>query len=710
MPDLKSQLQAGRFAVPAASQPQESNQEIQFRPDRVGRATYNFVPPPKRVKYVEAPEPLHDKFSTDHLSGFIDLTIEAKTPFYVRGMWPLREFESGKEVRDQPRPFEVGKNCLRLPGSSIRGMLRTIVEILVEAPLDPINGGMRMFYRSVGTSNNPQDPSYDANCVDYKKRIWKGDGTRNNPAEPIVKAGFLSTCGREWKIFPARQGLHGNQYYRYEMKGAIRQKLPQKIWFEPARAATRTYPHSRVFANFALVTKQKSREDPKPAEMEPGYLIQSGDIKGKYMQWIMHEVDSQSVPVKVPVFDKEAFLEDKASKGKFAIGKQEQPCFYTEWLDTKGNTHVSFGHTPYFRLPYVSTPGEVNPAIRKSAQWDMAQAIFGRANNNNSTGATSRISVEDAVLPNPDEVRISEIICTFLGTPKPTIYQHYLTQNTTERGGAIHWDHQNAKLRGHKRFWVRKGATLPKPQNENPDAPKLQPVSAGPIFSARIRYDNLSQAELGALLAAIELGEGSCHQMGMAKGHGMGCFEIRLQLSEISRTNRYKSFFSGSALNTGVALADSRRVWELKDAFAKEMGSNSLDDLWSSPRLQELRALVTSERPNGLTDEQWHNATRHLEFGRLSGADRQRGEDLNFNEYIKCYYQQSDGTYRSENSRRRPLPPATVVRRADPKEIPTNASPRTQGPTQQSSEPGRDHGEQNRQSRQGRRPHRPGHT
>jgi hypothetical protein len=88
-----------------------------YNPNNVGEdsfatAPYNFIPLPEKI--VTAPEVDLDfsSFQDGLLSGYIDLSIEAKTDLFIRG-----EMEKFFSIKDRPT----------IPGSSMRGLIRSLV-------------------------------------------------------------------------------------------------------------------------------------------------------------------------------------------------------------------------------------------------------------------------------------------------------------------------------------------------------------------------------------------------------------------------------------------------------------------------------------------------------------------------------------------------------------------------------------------------------
>lgn len=189
---------AAKPAVKPAAMPLASR-TIQD-PKRAGRAPYNFVPPlDEQWCQVEPPPPL-DQEHPDLLSGVIELDYEALTRFYLRGMYTL---EKGPGAKPPTEPFLIDKQ-LRLPGPSLRGMLRTLVEIIGKAPLDPVNNDL-LFFRAIastgGESNSPEARA-------YKEQL----GTELSN----VKAGFLygNANPRSWYIQPAQKLPGGEKWAR----------------------------------------------------------------------------------------------------------------------------------------------------------------------------------------------------------------------------------------------------------------------------------------------------------------------------------------------------------------------------------------------------------------------------------------------------------------------------------------------------------------
>ena len=72
----------------------------------------------------------------------------------------------------------------------------------------------------------------------------------------------------------------------------------------------------------------------------------------------------------------------------------------------------------------------------------------------------------------------------------------------------------------------------------------IQPINPGLKFTSRIRFENLSNVELGALLMALDLPDKCAHKLGMAKPLGLGSVKISTKLFLSDRKTRYSSIIS----------------------------------------------------------------------------------------------------------------------------------------------------------------------
>ena len=112
--------------------------------DRAAIAPYNFVPLAQTPAIAHKPLLLHDRYfakaddGVTVYSGSFTCELTTETPIYIRGMLSDEDFAAGKESKNKPDFFSVdaGKTpCI--PGSSLRGLFRHMVEMVANARLHP---------------------------------------------------------------------------------------------------------------------------------------------------------------------------------------------------------------------------------------------------------------------------------------------------------------------------------------------------------------------------------------------------------------------------------------------------------------------------------------------------------------------------------------------------------------------------------------------
>ena len=159
-------------------------------------APYNFVEIPDEVvsAQLESDGKLlaNNCYYSNRHTGRIECTLITSSPLYIRCSLTSQEFRDGKESKDNSDFYYIDPITKKpvLPGSSLRGMLRTLIEIISFSKISPVSDYQRLFFRAVATL-----PKDDSLAHIYKQYI--------NPDQ--VKAGYLIKDGTIWKIRPAKE-------------------------------------------------------------------------------------------------------------------------------------------------------------------------------------------------------------------------------------------------------------------------------------------------------------------------------------------------------------------------------------------------------------------------------------------------------------------------------------------------------------------------
>jgi len=650
------------------------------------KAPYNFVPLNENViKSEEKPGQNNctfDKFHSGKNTGYIELTIKTKTPLYIRDTLNQEEMERSDEAEKSDSKFinpdffsPAGE--IRIPGSSLRGMVRNLVEIISYGKMKYIDHKKKYHFRSFA------DKSLDLRD-DYTSDMMTG--TPETGYHQQVKAGYLTKVGIAYKIKPAKSlsATTALQYARVEESKAkgnevlttlmsengyrMGYKKVEFLYDEPKKHEKHKKP-----LYYAKVTDISPAGTFRIKNPEKGYLIHSGKMpgkpKGKHMHWVINEVDKSAALLEFDEGVIENYRNDndrKVDEGaellKLCKKGSYIPCFYIE----KNNKVVSFGHTGLFRLAYKKSIKEFLPSAHDDLkEVDIAEAIFGNDKTfaGNEKTFAGRVFFEDAFLKDALQNDKQEFVPKILSTPKPTTFQHYLVQHKTitylespdEGYKGLQNYNDDTLLRGNKLYWHKTGheskweeekLTFWKndfnsiltdnsltqdrfkdhddikknkisiflrnlPQNlkdvivnavgkYETQHTRIKPIEEKNTFFGRIRFENLSAIELGALLFALDLPKDCCHKIGMGKPLGLGSVEIKPKLYLSKRDERYKDLLSEWKTEIQESGNTNETIDDFKNEFQKyvlsKLGEDTITDLWEVNRMKELKRMLDFEK------------------------------------------------------------------------------------------------------------------
>lgn len=550
-------------------------------------APYNFVPLPEQVVIVKPNEiPNQDRYS--HHTGYIDCTLTTRSPLYTRSAMTLEFFnDSGEkafseldsEKKNERAQFFHVRNVEQpvIPGSSLRGMVRALVEIAGFGKVQWVSDALKITYRAVAASHD--DPLAEP----YREMLGKFG--RN------VRAGYLKKSGDRWSIQPAKQpsGLGMDERGGY-LKVKDIDKLVNAI---PGMKRFNDPEYSPRFLRVGFNAEPRQGERGKYTAITQigasraglkynGTLVCSGNMletggKGQvsprknYALVLEEDAAAKPIPISEQVVDDYISsltpFQSETPFDEHGCLKPEYPVFFI----ASGNAVIWFGHTPNFRVPAflekenrAASPLDFVPDnLRSEKVIDLAEAIFGYVPGKvRGDARAGRVFFTDAKFQNAkDGIWLSPepITPKILGGPKPTTFQHYLVQdkqkghdpNRKEQLANYATPPTETAIRGTKLYW-HKGEVNAQDISEQDKAkiakaPKqytgIKPVNLGVTFKFRIHFENLKDEELGALLWVLKLPQNHFQKLGMGKPLGMGAVEIDPVLHLADRKSRYTKLF-----------------------------------------------------------------------------------------------------------------------------------------------------------------------
>jgi CRISPR-associated protein (TIGR03986 family) len=605
-------------------------------PERTAKAPYNFIPLPNKIcSVVEGSEingeriklwEKHDRYVSGTHNGWIDLAITTLTPLFIRGAKTRNnEMWDERTSRFRPEPYTNRDGVPVIPGSSLRGMIRSIVEILSFSKIRSVTDE-RPFFRTFATGR--LGTVYREKMTQgYNKPVggFIAKNTRNKwviiPANEVLRIHHsrLGGCGIPTPANP-NQNYHPSWGFQYKpcwfQRDAENRKKIDQIqfsarhgWEEGVLVLTGHVQNKRY--EFVFVGKNTAN----PVDI-PDHIWQRFHEKEQLTQW-----QKEAFPVGGPM---------NANRKEKGYMRKDEPVFYLVRESEKKETNPSglmfFGRAQMFRYPYDLSPRDLIPEELKNAGLDIAEALFGivaKGDDKKSFALKSRVFFEDAVAEgdNPDwfeEVMVPQI----LASPKVTCFQHYLTQDGTrdkeELTTYLKGDHTT--VRGHKQYWHRWDhqenldfvkvrvnnynnllLALQLPNANDKQHTVIRPVKGDVLFRGRVRFINLSDTELGALMSALELPADCAHKLGMGKPLGLGSIRINARLNLVDRQVRYNSWAntgSDSYDANSFVSAFQQRIIEHAKISGEAMDDNQ-DGLQKIGRLQALYHMLNweSKRP-----------------------------------------------------------------------------------------------------------------
>lgn len=563
--------------------------------NRTAIAPYNFIPLPNKIYTVDAKTlPKHDHFEEGSYSGYIDLKIKTLTPLFIRGPVVRNNGEwDSRESRLRPEPFKAPDGKPMIPGSSLRGMVRNLLEILSFSKIQPVTDE-KPFFRDMTKGHASE---YRKHFIEEKGEISSGIDVENDTRTNIqavayrsrVRAGFVEKDGSGWRIHECGLARVEQSLIKKAldvpsvMDGRGPNATPSwnvqhKHIFAKADAEPQNYffrknnRHPNLYLNFRKASAIKTQAE---NGYQRGLLVITGGIPNKHFEFVfLPDEKGDTIPIQDELWERfhsedqlsqwqeKAFPKDKPDVNCRKKGwlKEGEPVFF---LTDDNNNLLFFGRAQMFRFPYDHSPVDLIPDV-KSEDIDLAEAIFGKVPSgvgDKSRAIKGRVIFEDAFAHSSGQNWFEDkLVPQILSSPKITCYPHYLTQDG-EKELKTYIQGDRTSVRGHKHYWHRwdnqHNLALVKEDSkkhndllidlecESPNDSQhtiIKPVKPGVNFSGRVRFENLTDIELGALIAALKLPENCAYKIGMAKPLGLGSIRIEPTLSVFNRRKRYGSW------------------------------------------------------------------------------------------------------------------------------------------------------------------------
>jgi CRISPR-associated protein (TIGR03986 family) len=646
-------------------------------------APYNFVELPDRVvsAQLECDGKLrdNDRYYPGRHTGRIECTLTTSSPLYIRcGLTHLDYSKYSKEQKDmtqeEKRQWEEDRRKALapffsysdssipvIPGSSLRGMLRTLVEIVSFSKIDRdrVSDREKFFFRAVAADN--EDPLK----LKYEDKLGKNASK--------VKAGYLCKQNDGWYIRSAK--TVDNTYFVWIQEKIAKSSLPELTLLKNIKDY-----HPQYFYNvsFGTIITKDNRKIATNVSLDPksyqyiGTLVTSGNMlegapegtrSNRQYHCLVRHPDSTKDLIKIDddaIQDYRdsltAFQKEKPFDPDMGVLKNGRVVFYCQ--PQKGESVKLFGHSPFFRIPYIpytktraSSAFDFIPlSLIDSSIIDIADAIFGWVRKGDKKEIPSqragKISISDAQYKESKNGiwytgnLEDDVTPQILASPKPTTFQHYLVQPVETEAKKEKLKHYASQpvietvIRGHKLYWH-------KPENykfehSQPDPNSTQQTQIKPIakdvtFTFTIHFENLTNEELGALLWVLDIAKDEKYRLklGMGKPLGLGAIKIESELYLSDRKKRYKQLFEGQQWETSELLENNPPYQQVFENYILEQlkQTGKFKDIC---RIQMLLAMLRWPGPS-VEETRYMEIERDKTKGYLGKPAK--GSDRTVNEY-----------------------------------------------------------------------------
>lgn len=541
------------------------------------KSPYNFVPlSDKVVQPFWANQVSHDIPFREPQSGVLKLKITAKNPIYVRNGVPKSEQDT-----DGYNVFNNIENRYFIPGSSIKGMLRSVMEIMSYGRMKNKVNDHRY---SVRDFQNPDiyDKTTLSNKVECGWLYKKGDEY------------YLDMCGKPGRISHKNldvlcKGEKISDYYKKSTNVKDNFSKSAESKYEKFSFSKEGYKFEDDFeSNGRKVYKvdfDGGRKGVIVMSGQPGVRNEpkSGRANGKHLEFVFFESNKNGIALDENVIENFLFayydhdinqqsFDWKWRKKQLNAG-EKIPVFYQK---NKDGSVKDLGLSLLYKITYKNSILDLINNTQKQADfYDLAETIFGYTEEKKAL--KGRIHVGHAFAEK--DVTPLELKTEVLAGPKASYYPNYIEQKNLDSNGKIQGKYRtymdnDAKIRGWKRYPIHSGdveknpAPLIKGKRNEKVATKFIPLPAETSFSFDIHYHNLRKEELGALISAITFHntEGLYHSIGSAKPLGYGKISLEVEnLEEAKKLDVLKAYelYMNSELSEEFSWHESEQIKEL---------------------------------------------------------------------------------------------------------------------------------------------------
>lgn len=494
-------------------------------------APYHFVP---LSSWIYMPEWAH-LVSQDHpfeqgLSGVLDIELTNATPLLV----------GAKTTRNENQPALVEwakdpKGNPIIPGSSLKGMLRNVLEIATFSKFEHVDD-QHFAYRDISASDTRYNTqildsitqaawlSFDAKTSQWLLRkcshtvLFSDDFNKFSRCHIVNESRQTAVVKyKEWPLNKAPISFNLNDRV---MMGTRGQNVTVNCASELGKGSLAGYP---VFTGF-----RPGRREYAQTRLNFNYLFYGEESDAQPL--------AEGATRVAKMFDAhdQDLVQYLKKQGHSSLG---MPVF----LKVKEGKTIAMGFAQMPKVLFDRSIANVaeqhQKALNSQSVFDFTDLLFGTLAESGFS-LKSRVMIADAHCTHNTSIKKSKPV--ILGQPKASYLNAYLEQGSNDIvQGELSQYESNSQLAGWKRYPTQQtfNAHLPRElENKVNVQSQLELMEPGGQFKGKLVFHNLQPVELGAILWALNPdGEDEqaqfYHGLGHGKSLGAGAVQFKVALS-----------------------------------------------------------------------------------------------------------------------------------------------------------------------------------
>lgn len=619
---------------------------------------YTFIPvsgkQPIKRKSLEPAD--SDKLHT----GVLRCRLYVRTPLGIPDA--EKEKEDGNGHKEYPffSYEENGKNVPVIPGSSLRGVIRSVFEAATDSCFSTLreNTGLskRIEYKNAYKPGILKWENENGNWQLYRAERYllavepgRNDYTKYDglPPEAYVHMITKGRSGTRIAVTSAGVELRFGDLVDFRPTGGAYRKENHLIWNGAAGNINKKKPGNACGAGMkeGLVYIGETFGRKKHGESIFTFGAKETELAGEQLNKAY-----EGMLETLAIYRNPAINRSKGHSGyiDFEHAKKEAgiPVWYS--AEEKKLSLASIGRT-FYNTSLNDLTGERNPCVNRNELCE-ACALFGMAGDE---GLGSRVRFTDGRVQNSCTIKKETL--KILGQPRYSYLPFYAKANGRRIPGS--YDEEGVEIAGRKFYWHNPKAatdktiyTIEKKSKEEKSKMNstMELVMPGAEFCFDIYYDGITEEQLSKLMWSVHFGENKengrlCHKLGHGKPLGLGSVKAVIE-EKVERIFKEGSYRWKREKMPGIGAEPAlKRARELK----KVMDFRGLDE-----NIPIKYPYICDRTGRDLSESGRNEEARHVWYLKNKKTGRNNGDSMEIlpdvldgNQKLHPYEKEQEGNY-----------------------------------------------------------------